>query len=97
MHFILLSSESYLIPSFLPSFLCSVKRVHVEPQYCLGTYGLSLHEPWLADDLVWSTLDDTAGFGKRGADAHEVGIDVTSSLATFVDAPADSQHLFDRT
>lgn len=56
---------------------------------CLGTDGLRFHLLWLANDLIRSTLDDTASLGKRSADAHEVRIDVTSRLATFVDAPAD--------
>ena len=43
----------------------------------------------LADDLVRSALDDTASLGEGGADAHEESVDVTSSLAAFVDAPAD--------
>ena len=55
---------------------------------CSGSDGLSLHLLWLADDLVRSTLNDTASLGELSANAHEVGIDVTSSLATFIDAPA---------
>ncbi len=55
----------------------------------LDTRSLRLHLPWLADNLIRSTLDDTASLGKLGADTHEVGIDVTGGLATFVDAPAD--------
>ena len=62
---------------------------------CLDTGGLRLHLLWLANNLIRSTLDDTASLGKLSADAHEVGIDVTGSLATFVDAPADRQQLFD--
>lgn len=51
------------------------------------TNSLCLHLLGLPDDLIWSSLDDTAGFGKLGANAHEVGVDVASGLATFIDAP----------
>ena len=55
----------------------------------LGADGLRLHLLWLANDFIRSTLDDTASLGKLSAHPHEVGIDVTSSLPTFIDAPAD--------
>ena len=48
---------------------------------------LRLHLLRLANDLVRSTLDDTARLRKLSADTHEVGIDIASSLATLVDAP----------
>src|SRR5436190_19996816 len=37
--------------------------------------------------LVWCAFDDTAGDRKLGTHASKVVIDVSSSLATFVDAP----------
>ena len=60
----------------------------------LGADGLRLHLLWLANDLIRSTLDDTASLGKLSANAHEVGIDVTSCLATFIDAPTGYQQFF---
>ncbi len=48
-------------------------------------HGLRLLLP--ADFLVGGALDDAACFGQLGADAHEVGVDVTGGLAAFVDAP----------
>ena len=54
---------------------------------CSSAYGLGFHLLGLADDFVWCTLHDTAGFGELGADTHEVSVDITSGLATFVDAP----------
>ena len=66
---------------------------YVEPyQICptassLGANSLSLHQLRLPDDFVWSALHNTTSLGEIGAYAHEVGIDVASCLATFVDAP----------
>lgn len=53
----------------------------------LGSDCLGFHLVGLADDFVGGSLDDAAGSGELGADAHEVGIDVASCLAAFVDAP----------
>jgi len=53
----------------------------------LGTDCLGLHLVGLADDFVGGSLDDAAGSGELSADAHKVGVDVTSCLAAFVDAP----------
>lgn len=56
----------------------------------LGSYSLRFHQVRLADDFVWSALDDAACFGELGAHAHEVDVDVTRALAAFVDAPVQS-------
>lgn len=53
----------------------------------LGSDCLGFHLVGLADDFVGGSLDDAAGSGELGADAHEVGVDVASCLAAFVDAP----------
>jgi len=53
----------------------------------LSTNSLRLHLLWLADDLVWSSLNDTAGLGQLGPHPHEVCVNVASGLTTFIDAP----------
>ena len=56
----------------------------------LGCYGLRFHQVGLADDFVWSALDDAACFGELGADAHEVYVDIAGALAAFINAPKSS-------
>ena len=51
---------------------------------------MRFHQVRLADDFIWSALDDAACFGELGADAHEVDVDVAGALAAFVDAPVQS-------
>lgn len=71
------------------SFAMQVTTFYVAVLCLLGTDSLRLHLLWLANDLIRSALDDAASFGELSTDPHEVGIDVTSGLATFVDAPVD--------
>ena len=52
-----------------------------------GSDCLLLHLLVIADDLVWGTPDDAAGFGKLRANTHEIGVNIASCLTTFVDAP----------
>lgn len=47
------------------------------------------------NDFIRSALDDAASLGKRGADAHEVGVDVAGGLAAFVDAPVKKEDVLE--
>lgn len=60
----------------------------LEQMNASSTYSLRLHLIRLPNDLVRSSLDDTARLGQLSADTHEIGVDVASGLATFIDAPA---------
>ena len=89
MNTLALSPQNPSLPSYYKQYAVnmSIRNVAVQLQLRSSTDGLSLHQVRLADDLVRSTLDDTASLGKRGADAHEIGVDVTGGLTTFVNAP----------
>lgn len=48
---------------------------------------LCLHLVGFTDDAVGCPLDDAARLGKLGPNSHKVHIDITSRLATFINAP----------
>lgn len=50
-------------------------------------YSLLPHLLGIANGLVRSALDNTAGPGQLGTDPHEVGVYVPGCLATLIDTP----------
>lgn len=44
----------------------------------------------MIEEFIRRSLDDATSQGKLGADAGQVGVDISCSHASFVDAPGDS-------